>query len=508
LGERPAGGARAGYRFMLEVTAAIEETTAAREEIAPGAFSYRGADLRRAVERALYVRLSSRQDVLDVFAGGRSSGPLADSDLEAEVVGRLLGRDGPVARPSTARLWRTARRVRWAVAPPARFGRRPDPPYEDRASYGSGQAAIAFVVDHPKFLTYLEPVLTELPSPAPLLISIVPKLDQGSAAVPVRHARAYGARWLPRPEMKHAGPALAESWALCSTFERLDVLIASERPRAVVVVEGNSAFDELANQACRRRGIPCLCIQQGWSPVAHSGFRHMSFSSMLVWGEGFRQLLEPLNPDQRFEVSGSPVFDVPASGGPERPDLSKLVSDAPALAVFLQGDSPLITRPDREALLGIATEVARRLPNVTVLVREHPGHPLDDIGRDALAAISNVLLAPSGHYSIKQVLDASAVSLSIYSTTLLESAARGTVPVVFNPTALPRSAPDLEALGAGIELREADAVTDAVIRLLQDGDERAAFAPGLAAFAERFFDGARPGAARRIQAAIESASVS
>ena len=177
----------------------------------------------------------------------------------------------------------------------------------------------------------------------------------------------------------------------------------------------------------------------------------------------------------------------------------------PTVAVFLQGDSPLISQHDREALLGIALEAARRLHEALVLVREHPGHPLRRPERDALAAIPNVILAPPDQYLIDDVLDVSAVALSIYSTTLLESAARGRVPVVFNPTALPRSIPDVEALGAGVEHRDASDATEAVVRLVKDDAARAAFEDRLTAFADHFFDGARPGAAHRITAAIDGA---
>lgn len=505
LAEQPRGSApRDGYEFMLRLTDAIEESTGAFQDRQPDAFRYRDADLRHAVERELYSRLSGRQDLLHAYRAGGSDAVGVDTALEVDVVGRLLHPGSPVARSRAAGPWRAARSARWKLAP--RGGVDRPLGAGSSAVTPAGQAPVAFVLDHPKFLAYLEPVLAALGPASSLVISIVPGVDAPATAAGVRHIPAHAARSMPRPDMTRAGIGLAESWYLCSSFERLDAVISRERPRVVIVVEGNSAVDELTNQICRLHRIPCLCIQQGWSPIVHNGFRHMSFSAMLVWGEGFRELLRPHNPGQHFEVIGSPVFDARATGQSPHRHLHDVVDGAPVVAVFLQGDSPLITGRHREALLGIVRETAGRLPRAYVLVREHPAHPLEQAQREALGAISNVMLAAPDRYPIGDVLDVSTLAVSIYSTTLLESAARGRVPVVFNPTALPRSAPDLEAIGAGVEQRDARAATDTVVRLMQDDAARAAFKPGLAAFASRFFDGARPGAARRIGAVIDAAA--
>ena len=43
------------------------------------------------------------------------------------------------------------------------------------------------------------------------------------------------------------------------------------RPASVVVVEGNAPLDVVTAEACRVLGIPCFCVQQGWSPYVHTG---------------------------------------------------------------------------------------------------------------------------------------------------------------------------------------------------------------------------------------------
>ena len=61
-------------------------------------------------------------------------------------------------------------------------------------------------------------------------------------------------------------------------FVALDLL----KPQCSVVVEGNSPTDIIMSEASRFLDIPCFCIQQGWSPYVHSGFRNMCFTEMFV----------------------------------------------------------------------------------------------------------------------------------------------------------------------------------------------------------------------------------
>jgi hypothetical protein len=91
------------------------------------------------------------------------------------------------------------------------------------------------------------------------------------------------------------------------------------------------------------------------------------------------------------------------------------------------------------------------------------------------------------------VLEASLAAVSIYSTSLVEAAALGCVPVVFNPTSMPHYTPDLDALEAGIEARTVDAARQAIARLVDDAHEHGRLTAGAERFRSRFFaDDASP----------------
>ena len=108
------------------------------------------------------------------------------------------------------------------------------------------------------------------------------------------------------------------------------------------------------------------------------------------------------------------------------------------------------------------------------------------------------MLVPATTYSLAEVLAVSSAAVSIYSTTLLEAAALLVPAVAYNMTSLPRYLPDLEALGAGVEVREREAALAAIARLLAaDGQ-----LPGMREVRERFFAGADGRAAERAAAEI------
>ena len=100
------------------------------------------------------------------------------------------------------------------------------------------------------------------------------------------------------------GP-LSEFSALLHAANTMLQAIEALKPSCVVTVEGNSPLDSVMSEVCIGLGIPCYCIQQGWSPYVHVGFRNLNFTKMFVWGEHFAKVLKPFNSSQSFVISGS-----------------------------------------------------------------------------------------------------------------------------------------------------------------------------------------------------------
>jgi hypothetical protein len=462
-----------GYAFVVALSDAIEQATAtwARGDIS--AFRYRGADLRHAVERGLYVGLANNASLLEAYRDGRSAQDVSDlgSALEVSVAEALLGTPG-VGHRRTA--WRqlAARGLWHARAMRDARVARPMP---------SASGPITFVVGHRKLLSFVDPIRKRLASPDQLVVATAPNVIRTDDPGP---GETIDDAFLRRPAARALGVGLLGATPLLGVYDALLDTFGRRRPRSVLVVEGMSPVDEIANRAAGVLGIPCFCLQQGWSPFVHVGFRNMTFDAMAVWGEGFADLLRPYNPDQRFVAAGS--FALAAEVAAGREELASRVGGRPAVAFFLQPESPLIHRRHQAALRRLVMRVATELPECVVLVREHPAAALPAAERDALAA-AGVLFAAPERFALRAVLDVADVAVSIYSTSLVEAAALGVVPIVFNPTSMPHYSPDIQALGVGFERKSVDDTEEAIATALRDRVERESLRAGTDRFRTRFF---------------------
>ncbi len=448
--------------FVESLVGEIESLT---EGLHWSATTYRGADLRHALARALYFRFVNDTDARHAFRKSRL-GP-----------GWLLKRFDPNRNGD----FRTALHnfVADSVA-------RPHFPSWSKDS-------VVFAVIHPKFVRYVRSIGYDRASVFFGGTNDELEKELVKSDITVAHSTRK-----PFRRLFDARLPVLQAFALQRELDTHLAFLTKQRPRVVVVVEGNSPFDEVMNQACKLAGIPCVCIQQGWSPIIHSGFRHLSFDRMLVWGEEFGRLLAPHSPRQRFVATGSHVVGPAVEGAP--------VLKGEAISFFLQGRSPLIDDTVWDGFLGLARRVAYRLPNTSILVREHPSEPLDERARSTLQ-IPNVNCVDPATLPLDEQLARSRIGVSLYSTTLFECVARGVVPVVVNPGLIRSFVPSLAVSGAGVEASSFPDAEAAIVQLSEDNSFHSWHVANHHALVKKLFNGAtRAEAAAAICAELDQIS--
>jgi hypothetical protein len=72
-------------------------------------------------------------------------------------------------------------------------------------------------------------------------------------------------------------PLEAQWRELAAQFDEFRTILERMRPVSVVMTEGNQTNDEIMARAAQSAGIKSICIQQGWSPIVHAGFRGMRY---------------------------------------------------------------------------------------------------------------------------------------------------------------------------------------------------------------------------------------
>ncbi len=481
--------AELGFEYTEALCQAIEAYTRHMEGSNPGGFVYRGANLKYAVQRDLYFSFINNQQLYTLFTQCILGKPLNINEVPNELARNLafyllcgicLPPSCSQKRPPyqiqpvdlVRRLHRWIRE--WVHTLLSQSSAMPMPSEQE--------ATILIHVIHEKFVRYLRPIMDCLPVPFAYLLALDLNLkpyltQQGLPFIDCSGLPKLSARQQLRGVLTHFRH-------LTAYYDQFYASLTHLKPQCVILAEGNAPQDEIINQACQQLSIPVICFQQGWSPIVHNGFRNMSYTKMLVWGEGFSELLQPYNPDQKFAVVGSHVLE-------PRTIATRLshVDGRKAVCCFLQAPTRLISQECWDEFLKLVKWVASEFAEIPILVREHPSYSLSSKECTELGKFPNIHLTPPGDYSLAEILNVSYLTISIYSSTILESIAAGVVPLIFNTTSLPTYFPDVQAAGAGIEVKSLEAAMQIIRRILQDPSSVQRFKPALEKFRAKFFNG-------------------
>ena len=130
-------------------------------------------------------------------------------------------------------------------------------------------------------------------------------------------------------------------------------------------------------------------------------------------------------------------------------------------------------------MLNFIMWAAQTFPDFEIRVREHPGEPLRDEDVARALMMTNVTLMPPNEFSLSDVLSDCRVAVAINSTTLLEAAASGVVPLILDVSGFGPYHPDIAGDGAAVEVTNfVDARTE-LARLVSDDRHCASFAGSL-----------------------------
>lgn len=451
----------------LKLNEAIEQLTADMVRGDGGIFRGVGRNIRYLVERQLFFALFADKELFDYFVACQTGASLPDPDSLSVWV-RLVA---PYVRGERQHFEAPNLRTRILRAAHRRHGL----PLVRTDGFGPDRPRVLIHVIHPKFVRYLEPIAKKLTVPyaylsveQPEMFDELARLDLPRVHIELTPESLAMAHFEVKVLGQKFHPAFFDSW-----FVRLNAVrraFKALRPSCVVVPEGNADYYELVNQAAKTIGIRTVCVQQGWAPVVHPGFRNMHYGRMCVWGEKFVDMLAPFNPKQRFVVTGNHVLTSEPQGN---------VRDRAAIAFFLQNGAHWMTDEVWKGMLDLIVWAARRFPDREIRVREHPGARLARKDLDYIAATSNVKLMVPERFVLKDVFANCRVAVAINSTTILEAIASGIVPLILDVGGWGAYNPDVASNGAAVELKGFAQARTALERLADDDAYCQSFGPAL-----------------------------
>lgn len=290
-----------GFEFTRDLCGAIESYTGSVLRKNPKAYEYRGMCLQHAVERSLYVRCVNSEALMGCYLFYRKGiGVRGDnyqiSGIESDILFFLCGVRGFDRSISVSLIQGlfgvVGRALRW-------FRRSCSGVLISRNSLRHHDVIINVI--NGKFVKYLNPVTEQLSSTSYAYL----KTSRSTCDFGNNQICYYSLKGLKAFDYIFCPPALSGFSEILYDADEIVGSLQILRPNCAVVVEGNAYQDVVTSEACRLLEIPCFCIQQGWSPYIHTGFRNMSFSEMFVWGNRFAEMLRVYNPNQIFTVTGS-----------------------------------------------------------------------------------------------------------------------------------------------------------------------------------------------------------
>lgn len=474
-----------GFDYTRDLCDAIERYTNAVLSQSPKGFHYRGLDLLPAIQRLLYIHCINSVALFERYRNRPSSRSQLQLNTLDDLVAPFL-----VDAPAIPRCTRpshmfhvVARRIYGLVR--ERLQRRVERAKEVTRNQ------ILFHIGNQKFVRYLNAITNELTDHSYAFLTtgnacLAEQLQQQGR--PSIHWPDRGATF----QSVTAARKLAPFEPLVHEADRLIEAIHRLQPACVVVVEGNAPADALMAEVCRKLGVPCYCIQQGWSPYIHTGFRNMRFTEMLVWGQLFADMLRPFNPGQQFRITGSHILARSAASS----DAGNLFS------FFLQAPCALLGHTEFEAFVTLAEDIAALFPSAQFVVREHPGYPLQAERKRTFNQLNNVRFSDPAHESLSDLISRSALVISVFSTVLLEALALDVPSLICSIGAMKRYQPEIAAEGAALEVSSIDEAREALSKLISTPNLLDEMKQRIPAVKGKFFS---PGtAAQTISSILES----
>lgn len=215
----------------------------------------------------------------------------------------------------------------------------------------------------------------------------------------------------------------------------LDFIFNKLHPSTIINLEGCNTISQLSAIISSKYNIPSVCIQHGWPSFFHLGFQYLPYNYILTWGNGFNSIWKSYNPTVNC-ISTGYMYNI-----------TNDISPRTKITFFLQGPYVISCTEHLNTYINAIKYIATKFPRQSICVREHPEFHLSNDIHQELSAFSNIEFVTN--YNLMEVYGTTRFAIAHFSSTIMESAIHGCVPIVFDPTYNSSYTPDLSAVGLG-----------------------------------------------------------
>lgn len=474
-----------GYEYIINLCSAIERLTAQEEILDKKKFAYESIYLGYAFERSLYFNYANDDFLFDIFRQWKVCTLPEKIKVKDNLQKKLISimckcpeERIVIIRPNISQRFKTA--LKFVARFILRLGINDIISHIrksiNRNSQKNARYDVLFFVFNERFFKYMKPIFDILPVRCAFITHNKKTenflLKEDIPYVKISHLLYNLTRW-------SQSDCWMKRFCLLEDYDILHDTIERIHPKSIVFVEGNASVYEVVNQICKKFDIQSICIQQGWSPIVHNGFRNMTYSKMLVWGNGFAQDLAEYNPQQKFIATGSFAIDIGSKD-------SKKANEKIKLGFLPPMRTKILSQKKLDEFMSLVPWAANEFKNAEIRISQHPTIS-NNAQLEKLSEYDNVTFISSLTLTLQEIIGGNDIAISFYSTTILESIAAGALPVILNLTSMPHYFPDVHAMKAGIEVRSIEEAKKILKEFINHPEKISSFDNGIKKFKEQYF---------------------
>jgi len=419
---------KVGYIFETKLIEAIDEYVTIKKNLSPKYFYYKDIDFFSAFKRECYYGMMSEGYYLNQLNSTHSEVIECRNSIQKDIL-KLMYMDKKYFIRKNLK-----ENLKYKLKSfPILF-----PLYQkikNKKYLNISNIKVVFIITQVKFIHYLEAIYERTENSVFMIFGDIEKSISYCEKKRYKYI-VYKPTFIKEKKLN------LEILALVELYKSIEQYMTNHVFKTFVLPEGDAPLLEIINLYSIENNKKTVCIQHGWNPLYHNGFRDMHYDKFLSWGKEFSEGLSQYNKAQNFIEVGSHIL--------KSSDISIKSNDT--ISFFLQAIVPLISEKDFNDFLLLISEISYSFPNKNIIVREHPSHPLSDKQIRFLLKNKNLKFMNLNKFSLSEVMQKSSITVSIFSTTLIESLYFDAVPFIINTTGMKHYEPDLQGLGVGIEV--------------------------------------------------------
>tara|TARA_B100000900_G_C20372987_1_gene631200 strand:- start:97 stop:762 length:666 start_codon:yes stop_codon:yes gene_type:complete len=206
----------------------------------------------------------------------------------------------------------------------------------------------------------------------------------------------------------------------------------------------------------------------------------MDFTLYLAWGRNSVEILKPYNPLQNFKITGHLATMNYETN-------NKKISTINRICFFLQGPCALMDDRELEIFYEFILFCLEEYPNLNFTIREHPSHKINKFLLKKLCKYPNAKISNYEKVSIREELNSIDLSVSVFSSVIMESIALDVIPLICSFGSLPKYNPGIADKGAAIEVFNLEEAKKEFKKLLENKKYLSSFIKNIKIIKRNYF---------------------